>query len=81
MVTTYVEPPDGSIVGWGSPVLAVHVRIDEYAHPTPGPDEDERWFQADEVDDDPLCWESLCRSHRGDGVPYLLVPASLEVAP
>lgn len=63
MSTTYPEPPDGSIVGWGSPVGAVHVRLDRVGavhvrldregHEAAGihidAPTDEVWFCADEA--------------------------------
>jgi hypothetical protein len=70
------EPPNTSIVGWGHPIRAAHVRIDDYAN---ADHRDERWFSVDDgLDDEPLSWSSLLRSQRGNGMPYLLVRKELE---
>lgn len=78
-MTTYLEPRDGSIVGWGSPVSAVKVRIDEYAvstHPL------ERWYDASDNDVDlPQEWDVICAEQAHHGFPYLLTPTDLTSAP
>jgi hypothetical protein len=75
MTATYPEPPDGSIVGWGTPIHSCYVRIDEYAEvDTPL----QRWFPPDDAADlvdGPATWEQICSDWPG---PYLLTPTPLK---
>lgn len=77
MTSTFPEPPDTTIIGFGSPVARVYVRVDEWRLPqTP----EARWWEADDMStEDPLTWEQVTDG-RHYGAPFVLVPAMMSVA-
>ncbi len=78
MSATRPEPPDGTIVGWGSPVKAVLVRVDEWTTP---PGSTDRWWPADDgTFEHPIDWATACDRNHHRGEPYALVATPLEAS-
>jgi hypothetical protein len=72
---TYPEPPDRTIVGFGSPVIRVYVRVDEWRIDV---SPEARWWEAsDDSTEDPITWAKVTDG-RHYGEPYILVPAPME---
>ncbi len=77
MTKTYPEPPDTTIVGFGSPITRAYVRIDEWSINMPP---DARWWEAtDGSVKEPLTWEQITDG-RHYGAPYILEPKAMEVS-
>ena len=81
-MTTYAEPPDGSIVGWTamspSDPRWVYARNDDLARDA-GYEDGERWWLCDSysgMGDSPVTW-SWVVARRKMLAPYLLTPFPL----
>lgn len=78
MTTVFEEPPNLSVVGWGSPVIrGARVRIDSYVDKEDDPLA--RWFDfSDDSLDAPLTWQAYCDwiTDR-DYHPQLFIPRPL----
>lgn len=59
-MTVFEEPPNHSVVGWGSPLIrGARVRIDEYVDERDDPLE--RWYDfSDDSLERPLTWQEYC---------------------
>jgi hypothetical protein len=67
---SWIEPPEGSIIGWGSPMEGCVQRCDTEANEA-GYAVGRHWFGMDNLDD-PWTWDDLTRNLT-DEEPYLLV--------
>jgi len=75
MKPIYAEPPDLSIVGYGSPIVRAYVRMDAW---TPSSLPMNRWFEThDQSTKEALTWEEVTDA-RHYGAPYLLTPSPIE---
>ena len=75
---SYAEPPDGSIVGWGQPIVGCAVRLDAAA--AEGGWGDARWYPAEEGAE-PYDWSDLVTSMYGDEFYVLVRQPAVDALP